>query len=1130
MASSDQNDTAAVFGPAARRTGRSRAGGVLVALLIAALIAAGTVALTFMTREEAEPYMLAGLGAFAVLGVFALFAFAVGLVRVGAGAPAAEGGGDGVADHLPEGVVVADAAGHVLYANIAYAMLADLDEASRARAPGPERLLAGDPEAAEPMFRLAAAARTGTFAEEEVRLSHAVGRTSGGPRWYRLSVRPLPGGDGRRLWRVADVTDERRDQESSFQELQSVINFLDHAPAGFFSADAEGRIVYLNATLAEWLGYDLARIEAGRLTLADVVRGDGAAMLSSLVGRPGDVRTETVDIDLVRRSGQSLPVRLLHRVSFGSGGAAGDSRTLVLSRAPGEEAAESLRAAEVRFARFFNNAPIAIAAVDRSGRLGRANAPFLRLFGALANRPQGEARPRLAEAVGERDRAGFASALAAAVAGHAGIAPVEATLAGEGGRSVRFYISPVKDAESAGDDEAAIVYALETTEQRALEMQFTQSQKMQAVGQLAGGVAHDFNNLLTAIIGFADLVLTRYRPSDPFFQDIMAIKQNANRAAGLVRQLLAFSRRQTMRPERIVLNDVLAELTILLDRLLGETVELKVVHGRDLWPVMADVNQLEQVIVNLAVNARDAMPEGGRLSIRTANVPMAESGGYAAHGIPMGDYVLIDIADTGKGMSAEVMEKIFEPFFTTKERGKGTGLGLSTVYGIVKQSGGYITVDSAPGAGTTFRILLPRAAAERVARSLPPIETTAVRAPAEPTVRAPRPAPGEAPPARSTLAEPPAAEPPAPPPARRAEPAAREPAAPSHHAYESAEDVASALVTGSAANRSEPQPFDVSDVPYSGAVRDEPAAADEAPPPRQSWLDLPHRREESGRRRADGPASALVTGSAASRTPTEQVQPEPEPAPEPVVDAAPAPSQRRYTEPEPSIADRADLRTARRPEPTAAALVSGSAASRTPTEQYTPAYEPEPEPEPAPAAAPPREPAYDPAIRRPVPAADAMVTGSAASRSGSYGAEVGADAPRTAPTDLTGNGTILLVEDEDAVRAFATRALVSRGYTVHPAASGAEALKVMEETGGRIDLVVSDVVMPEMDGPSLLRELRRTRPDLKIIFVSGYAEDAFARNLPDNERFSFLPKPFTLKQLATAVKAVLAGEEVREGS
>jgi two-component system cell cycle sensor histidine kinase/response regulator CckA len=929
------------------RGGGERAGSIAGAIGLAVVMAAATVAFGFMTREEAEPYVLVVLGVLATAGLLALFALAVGLVRLGRPQPVA-GLGDDAVDGVPEGLVVTDAAGRVLYANAAYLMLAGLDAARRGEAPSLERLIAGDADAAEPMFRLAGAARGGGTAEEEIRLSHPIAHPSGSPRWYRLSVRPLPGPGSRRLWRVADVTAERREQETSFLELQNVINFLDRAPAGFFSADAEGRIVYLNATLAGWLGHDLARLNTGRMALPDIVRGDGAALLSSLVGRPGDERTETVDLDLIKKNGQSLPARLLHRVSFGPGGTARDSRTLVLSRAPGEEVAESLRAAEVRFARFFNNAPIAIAAVDRDGRIGRANAPFLRLFGALAHRPPGEPRPRLAEALVERDRLGFGEALAAAAAGQGVAAPFDATLAGEGGRSVRFYISPVKETDTAGDDEAAIVYALETTEQRALETQFAQSQKMQAVGQLAGGVAHDFNNLLTAIIGFADLVLTRYRPNDPFFQDIMSIKQNANRAAGLVRQLLAFSRRQTMRPERIVLNDVLADLTILLDRLLGETVELKVVHGRDLWPVMADVNQFEQVIVNLAVNARDAMPEGGRLTIRTANVPLADSAAYAGHGIPAGDYVLAEISDTGKGMPAEVIEKIFEPFFTTKERGKGTGLGLSTVYGIVKQSGGYITVDSAPGEGTTFRVLLPRAAGEAAARPPPPtgeearpVVVRGLGAPLEPRAVAPPP--------------------PEPPPIEIATQAVPESAGPSRGPA----SVAEAIVGGSAANRADP-----------------------APPPPDSR------------------------------------------------DAPPMP-------------------------PAASADASP--------------------------------------VARPV-------------------------------ADLTGNAAILLVEDEDAVRAFATRALVSRGYTVHQAASGAEALKVMEEAGGQIDLVVSDVVMPEMDGPTLLRELRRTRPDLKIIFVSGYAEDAFARNLPENERFSFLPKPFTLKQLATAVKTVLAGEELTDGA
>ena len=224
---------------------------------------------------------------------------------------------------------------------------------------------------------------------------------------------------------------------------------------------------------------------------------------------------------------------------------------------------------------------------------------------------------------------------------------------------------------------------------------------METVGQLAGGIAHDFNNVLSAIMMATDFLLNAHRPTDPSFQDIMQIKQNANRAAALVRQLLAFSRRQTLRPQVLDLGDALSDLTMLLRRLIGEKVKLEVVHGRDLWPVKVDLSQFEQVIVNLAVNARDAMPDGGKLTVRTAQCHRGGSRaaslqGHAGGGLRAGR----GRATPAPAFRADVIDKIFEPFFSTKEVGKGTGLGLSTVYGIVKQTGGFIYVDSEVGKGT----------------------------------------------------------------------------------------------------------------------------------------------------------------------------------------------------------------------------------------------------------------------------------------------------------------------------------------------------------------------------------------------------------------------------------------------
>jgi two-component system, cell cycle sensor histidine kinase and response regulator CckA len=356
-----------------------------------------------------------------------------------------------------------------------------------------------------------------------------------------------------------------------------------------------------------------------------------------------------------------------------------------------------------------------------------------------------------------------------------------------------------------------------------------------------------------------DFLLNAHKPTDPSFQDIMQIKQNATRAAALVRQLLAFSRKQTLRPQVLDLGETLSDIGLLLKRLIGEKVTFPgVVHGRDLWPVKADISQFEQVIVNLAVNARDAMPEGGKLAIGTANVPADEAAKFAYKGMPSADYVLVEVSDTGIGIPAEIVDKIFEPFFSTKEVGKGTGLGLSTVYGIVKQTGGFVYVDSKPGNGTTFRIFLPR------------------------------------------------------------------------------------------------------------------------------------------------------------------YRPEEEVAPEAAVAKAKEPVEAR---------------------------------------------------------------------------------------------------PRA---DLTGQGTILLVEDEEGLRSLNARGLRSRGYTVIEASNGIEAMEALEEKNGAVDLVVSDVVMPEMDGPTLLRALRARNPNLKIIFVSGYAEDAFAKSLEETEKFDFLPKPFALSALVAKVKETMA--------
>jgi len=503
-------------------------------------------------------------------------------------------------------------------------------------------------------------------------------------------------------------------------------------------------------------------------------------------------------------------------------------------------AAPVTRAAEPSVGEMFHDAPMGMAFANNGGTLADANRAFGSFFGTQASLV-GRSLPELVEL---SDRMGLSDLLAKGAAGS-----VEIRAAANSERMAELFAHPMNDGR-------VILYLLDVSEQKALETKFAQSQKMQAVGQLAGGVAHDFNNLLTVIIGNSEFLLMRHQAADPSFKEINEIHQNALRAAALVGQLLAFSRKQTLQPKVLAIRDVIGDLAILLKRLLREGVDLSLDQGSELWPIHADEAQLSNAIINLVVNARDAMPKGGTVTIRTTNESVTSSATLGTAIMPPGDYVRIDVTDTGTGISKEHLGKIFDPFFTTKPVGQGTGLGLATVYGIVKQTGGFITFDSEIGKGTTFCIYLPR---------------------------------------------------------------------------------------------------------Y----------------------------------RADENAGPVV------------------------------------------------------------------------------------EPE------------------------------------------------RAITRDVTGQDTILLVEDEDAVRSFAARALRLRGYEVLEASGGEEALEIVNTHKEKIHLLVTDVVMPNMDGPTLVRAVKKLRPDMAVIFMSGYAEEAFRRNDEKAEELHFLPKPFGLKQLAAKVKDVLAGAPAR---
>ena len=487
--------------------------------------------------------------------------------------------------------------------------------------------------------------------------------------------------------------------------------------------------------------------------------------------------------------------------------------------------------------------PLGLALVDRDGRFLTMNKAF-KTAGGISD-DHSTVYP--GDLVAKEDKAAVADAVRRNARGPAMSRDLPIRLNAQPGEPVALTVAGLRGL----GDAAVLILLKDNSEEAKLKRQVAQATKMQAVGQLAGGVAHDFNNILTAIIGHCDLMLMRHTPGDSDYDDIQQIKSNSNRAAGLTRQLLAFSRQQTLRPQVMQLPDVVSEVSHLLKRLLGETVQLALKHGRDLFPVRADPGQLEQVIVNLAVNARDAMAAkgGGMVTIQTYSVKANQVAELGSDILPVADYAALSITDSGTGIAPNVLGKVFEPFFTTKEVGKGTGLGLSTVYGIVKQSGGFIFADSKVGEGTCFTIYLP---AHEVEAKIP---------------------------------------------------RARLPAKPKEN-------------------------------------------------------------------------------------------------------------------------------------------------------------------------------------------------------------------------ELWGSGTILLVEDEHMVRTVTERGLSRHGYTVLSASNGEDALQLLAN-GEKIDLLISDVVMPVMDGPTMVRTARKDRPDLPILFMSGYAEEQLRKSI-DIDNVAFLPKPFSMIELAEAVRGVLA--------
>ncbi len=781
--------------------------------------------------------LLSGIACAALLLMYALAAGdAAGRAMGGeAEAPGAGGIAAAALNTLPDPVLVTGPNGAVRWANAAYRRLSDQSPGEPGAVPAaPERLFAGAASGA--VYRLSRAAAKGERAQE------VLGRIDFSDEDATVYVADIePMGEGGALWRL------RQAHEGDVAESGAAPDWAQQAPVGLFLADGEGRILVANDTLRGWIGAG----EDQALKLTDLLAGDGARLVGRSQGESSPVR---IDCRLLSAEGGETPAvlvldwtqdrpALVRGVVYGlSATGAPPGRAQLAATTPDAEIGAGMDD-------MFAAAPFGVARLDGSDPMAAvlldANPALLLLTGGAA-----VPGARFSDLFDAEDGGQLAAAFDTALSGSG--EPGEAALRhGDEVKPVHVFLGPASDGKRAA-------YIVDIAAWKALEGQVAQAGKMQAVGQLASGVAHDFNNMLTAIRLNVGELLSRHPVGDPSYQDLQQINATVTRQAGLVRKLLAFSRKQTFRNTVFDLADVLSDCSVMLGQILEETVRLEIRHGRDLPMVRADRHQIDNILVNLATNARDAMKSsgGGQLTIRTEGLDadaVRRAGGISATD---GRWAAIHVTDTGCGMDAETRKKIFEPFFTTKASGEGTGLGLATVYGVVKQSGGYLFVESEPGKGTTFSIYLP----------------------------------GHVP-----------------------------------NAEEEAEIVA----------------------------------------------------------------------------------------------------------------------------------------------------------------------------------------------------EAEAKAEEVKPADLAGHGRILFVEDEDAVRGIAAKTLVKRGYEVVEACDGEEALEILEENPESFDLLISDVVMPGLDGPSLLKEARPYLGKARIIFISGYAKEEFSDTLSSDLEISFLPKPFDIQQLAERVKQEL---------